>query len=90
MITFISRSTCSRIKDHLESKDGKEDQLHGSYSVVVAVDSEGRYCSSVIFYKAFIGKLPNNNLYISGQTNRATYSFEKDLISLINVSKTNN
>ena len=62
---YISRSTCSRIIDHLESKDGKEDQLHGSYSVDVAVDSEGRYCSSVIFYKAFIGKLPNNNLYIS-------------------------
>jgi cytochrome c biogenesis protein len=32
----------------------------------------------------------NNELYISGQTNRATYYFEKQLIKLINMSKTNN
>jgi len=32
----------------------------------------------------------NNDLYISGQTNRATYYFEKQLIKLINMSKTNN
>jgi cytochrome c biogenesis protein len=41
-------------------------------------------------YSQVWGLKQNNNLYISGQTNRATYSFEKDLISLINVSKTNN
>lgn len=32
----------------------------------------------------------NNDLYIAGQTNRATYYFEKQLIQLINNSKTNN
>jgi cytochrome c biogenesis protein len=41
-------------------------------------------------YSQVWGLKQNNNLYISGQTNRATYSFEKDLISLINISKTNN
>jgi cytochrome c biogenesis protein len=32
----------------------------------------------------------SNDLYISGQTNRAIYYFEKQLIELINMSKTNN